>query len=135
MKTVNDIIRKNITPLTREQSLTDAVEQILQSGMTGLPVVDEEKNCIGFLSEHDCIHHIISSSYYCDNRIQVKDLMHSEPLTVSPEHSLLEIAQLMSGQKPKVYPVIENNKLTGIINRQDVLKVLSAEMKHCVSFA
>ena len=135
MKTVRDIIRKNTPFLTVDQHLAEAVEQIPKSGLTGLPVMGERETCVGFLSEHDCIPHIISGSYYCDNRTQVKDLMHSTPLVVSPETSLLEIAQLMAGNKPKVYPVIDNNKLIGLISRQDVLRVLSAEMKNCVSFA
>lgn len=135
MKIVRDIIRKNIPFLTTEQLLPEAMDQILNANLSGLPVMGDRETCVGFLSEHDCIPHILSGSYHCDNRTQVKDLMHKEPLFVSPESSLLEIAQLMAGKKPKVYPVIDNGKLVGLISRQDVLRALSAEMKNCVSYA
>ena len=55
MNVVRDIFRKNITPLSREQTLGEAIDQILASNLPGLPVVDDHKQLVGFLSEHDCI--------------------------------------------------------------------------------
>ena len=135
METVKDIVRKNITPLSAEMQLGDAIERILASGLTGLPVVDDQGKLVGFLSEQDCIQKMITDTYHCDNRTFVRDLMHNEPLTVGPDESIIDIAQMMSGQKPKVYPVMQDSELLGIICRQDVLKALNYTMKNCVSFA
>ncbi len=135
MHIVKDIIRKNINPLSIELSLPEAVDRILASGLSGLPVVNSHNKLVGFLSEHDCIPHLITGTYHCDTRTLVKDLMHGEPLSVSPEDSIIDIAQMMAGNKPKVYPVIDEYKLVGIICRQDILKALSKEIQNCVSFA
>lgn len=135
MEIVKDIVRKNITPLSADLMLGDAVERIIASGLTGLPVVDGHSKLVGFLSEQDCIQQMLTGTYHCDNRTFVRDVMHSEPLTVNPEESIIDIAQMMTGQKPKIYPVIQESELVGIICRQDVLKALTHTMKHCVSFA
>lgn len=135
MKTVKDIVRKNIVPLSTGLPLAEAIERILASGLSGLPVVNEEQKLVGFLSEQDCIAQMISDTYYCDNRTNVADLMHAEPLFVSSEESIIDIAQMMTNHKPKVYPVIHDLKLIGVICRQDVMKALSVTMKNCVSFA
>ena len=79
--------------------------------------------------------HLISGTYHCDTRLHVKDVMHADPLSVTPDDSIIDIAQMMAGQKPKVYPVIEDHRLIGVVARQDILRALSHVLKNCVSFA
>ena len=134
MKVVKDIVRRNITPLPTELYLAEAVERILASGLTGLPVIDDDGKLVGFLSEQDCIAQMLSGTYHSDNRKVVADLMHGEPLFVTPEESVIDVAQRMQINKPKIYPVIQDDELLGVISRQDVLKALS-EMIKSVSFA
>ena len=135
MKVVKDIIRKNIVPLSSGLLLADAVERILASGITGLPVVDDNGKLVGFLSEQDCIAQMISETYHADSRKIVADLMHQEPLFVGLEESIIDVAQKMKLNKPKVYPVVQDNQLQGVISRKDVLKALSEVMKTSMSFA
>lgn len=73
---VQDLMQLVPNPLHVEMSLSQAVDLILQSGQMGLPVVDDERRVVGFVSEHDCIDYLISGSYHCDSRIQVNDIMH-----------------------------------------------------------
>ena len=135
MKLVKDIVRRNIVPLSADLLIADAVERIIASGLTGLPVVDDAGVLKGFLSEQDCIAQMISGTYHSDSRKVVADLMHSEVLSVGPEESIIDIAQKMKLNKPKVYPVVQDNRLIGVISRQDVMKALSEMMKSHVSFA
>ena len=135
MKLVKDIVRKNIVPLSSELLLAEAVERILASGLTGLPVINDDGRLVGFLSEQDCIAQMISGTYHSDSRKVVADLMHQEPLFVGPEESIIDVAQKMQLNKPKVYPVIQEYELLGVISRKDVLKALSEIMKGNVSFA
>lgn len=128
-KQVRDLMVPVIHPLRGDMSLADAVDLILASGMAGLPVVNEQHAVIGFLSEHDCLRYLVSSSYYCDNRIQVEDIMHPQPLCVSPGDSVLELAQQMSKAQPKIYPVVENNKLAGLITRRQLMMELNRMLK------
>ena len=134
MKVVKDIVRKNIIPLSADLMLADAVERILASGLTGLPVINNDRKLVGFLSEQDCIAQMISGTYHSDSRKVVSDLMHREPLFVTPEESVIDIAQRMQGNKPKVYPVIQEYELVGVISRKDVLLALSEMIKN-VSYA
>ncbi|MGB0361276.1 MAG: CBS domain-containing protein, partial [Endozoicomonas sp.] len=102
MNIVRDIYHRNIQPLSPGSDLGEAVAQLLSANVSGLPVVDADQRLVGFLSEFDCIPHLISCSYHCDHRIQVKDVMHKDPLSISPEDSVIDIAQKMTGNKPKV---------------------------------
>lgn len=118
-------------PLLKGMFLVDAVTTILESGFIGLPVVDDEMHVVGFLSEHDCLPYLITDSYHCDSHIQVSDIMHQEPLTVSPGKSVVDLAQQMGVNRPKVYAVVEEGKLVGIITRSMVMRELNESLKHC----
>ena len=117
--------------LTAGLGLAEALDRLHQSGLGGLPVLDEQKRLIGFLSEQNCIPSLLTGSYHCDSRTRVEDLMSRTPLFVSPDDSILDLARQMTGAKPKIYPVREGDKVVGIINRRQVMQALNAQMKQC----
>lgn len=128
-KQIRDLMVPVIHPLRGEMSLAEAVDLILASGLAGLPVVNAQQAVVGFLSEHDCLRYLVSSSYYCDNRIQVEDIMHPQPLCVAPTDSVLELAQQMSKEQPKIYPVVDQNRLAGLITRRQLMMELNRMLK------
>jgi len=132
---VQDVMFPVNTPLTVAMPLVDAVSHIIDSGYIGLPVIDEHHHVIGFLSEHDCLPHLVTDSYHCDSHIQVSDIMRDEPLTVSLGKSIVDLAQQMQLNKPKVYAVVDGGKLVGIISRSMVMKALNNALKHCRAVA
>lgn len=117
--------------LTAHLSLEAAVAKLLKHNKTGAPVVDDAGKLVGFLSEQDCISVMLKSTYHCDLTAIVSDCMRSDVLTVSPDSSIVELAEQMLGLKPKVYPVIKDDKVLGTINRSNVLKAIGEQMKIC----
>ena len=117
--------------LSPQLGLAEALDRLHQADSSGLPVLDDQKRLIGFLSEQDCIPSLLTGSYHCDSRTRVEDLMSRTPLFVSPDDSILDLARQMTGAKPKVYPVLEGGKVVGIINRRQVMQALNAQMKQC----
>ena len=61
----------------------------------------------------------------------VEDLMSRAPLFVSPDDNIVDLARQMAGARPKVYPVMEGGKVTGIISRRQVMQALNTQMKQC----
>lgn len=111
--------------------LNEVVEVLLQHKLLGLPVVNAQHQVIGFVSEQDCIHAILVSSYHCEGWPNVDEVMHDEPFTVAPDLLIVDLAQNMGKEKPKVYPVVEHGLLAGIVTRGDVLRGLSANRAVC----
>lgn len=131
--TVREIMQPNPVPIRSGQALVDVVGVLVKGKTTGLPVVDESGRVIGFVSEQDCIHSLLESSYFCEGNPVVDDVMHREPLTVKPSDSVLDLARSMGRDKPKVYPVVDEGKLVGLVTRNDVLKALREEAIKCSS--
>ncbi|WP_033136426.1 CBS domain-containing protein, partial [Aeromonas finlandensis] len=95
------------------------------------PVVDEKGHLIGWISEQDCIAVLLKEAYHCEQVAQVKDVMRKEVLTVGPDTSILTLAEMMMGQKPKIYPVVEEGRLIGVINRHNVMQAIHAQLTTC----
>ncbi|OIN08539.1 hypothetical protein BFR47_15400 [Oceanisphaera psychrotolerans] len=131
MATVSEIMRHSLPMLRADMSITSALDRMLESGLSGLPVVDAQRHIIGFLSEQDCIPKLINASYHCDNRVTVNDLMRKDPLTVTPEDDVFELARIMGGAKPKLYPVVEDTKVVGIVTRHQVMLFLNKQLQSC----
>ncbi len=131
MKSIKVAEHMNKRPLTflPEMTIAQASERILQSHQIGGPVLDPYKHVIGFLSEQDCLMHMLEDTYQGESHATVMDIMQTETLTIGPEESVLDVAQRMTGNKPKIYPVVdENNRLAGILSRTDVLKAIDVHL-------
>ncbi|MGF1757293.1 CBS domain-containing protein [Photobacterium sagamiensis] len=130
---VKDYMKLKPVTFDPKMSLSVALDKLLTAKQIGGPVVDEHKKVVGFLSEQDMIHRLLKVGYYCQDTDNVQDCMRSDVLTVSPEDSIIELAEIMSAQKPKIYPVVDpdNGKLVGVITRRDVLTAISNQIGEC----
>lgn len=128
-------VRDHMQPLTHslspELGLAEAMDRLHLADLGGLPVLDDQRRLIGFLSEQDCIPALLTGSYHCDSRTRVEDLMSRTPLFVGPDDSILDLARQMTGAKPRLYPVMEGGKVTGIISRRRVMQALNTQLKQC----
>ena len=132
MESLNVSDHMNQRPVTFNVDMTvaEAVERLLQSRQTGGPVVDEHNKVVGFLSEQDCLVRMIESSYYREQVAQVKDVMRTEVISVKPYLSVLELAQRMMTEKPKVYPIVDDDGyLLGTINRSALLNAIDLHLR------
>lgn len=121
----------NLRPVTFTCSMTvaEAVEKLLKSSQTGGPVVDNNNKVIGFLSEQDCLKQMIASSYYREQVAQVRDVMKTDVLSIKPYLSVIELAQTMLSEKPKMYPVVDDDGyLLGTINRSALLYAIDVQL-------
>jgi len=50
---------------------------------------------------------------------------------VGPDTSILDLAEMMMGQKPKIYPVVEEGRLLGVISRHNVMQAIHAQLGTC----
>ena len=117
--------------LRANMSLATAVEKLLDNNKMGAAVVDDNGDLAGFLSQQDCLAVMLKSSYHCDMTAVVKDCMRTEVLYVGPDDSILQLAEQMLGPKPKIYPVVEQGKVVGTINRTNVLRAMNVYMQQC----
>ncbi|SFH20508.1 CBS domain-containing protein [Modicisalibacter xianhensis] len=122
--TVSEIMSKDCYRITGDTSVASLVAGLALHRLPGAPVVDKHDHLVGFISEQDVLGKLLDSSYHGGEPALVRELMRHEVLTVAPDKSIVDLAQEMLGQKPKIYPVVDHERLVGIVTRHDILGVL-----------
>ncbi len=110
--------------LKPSMDVLEAAEVFLEYKLTGLPVVDEHREVIGFLSEKDCLHVVRSAIYNGDLGETVADRMSKTVMSVHPEDSIADVADKFLSCNCRCFPVIERDVLVGMISRANVLQAL-----------
>ena len=128
--TVRDIMSRDCYRVSPETSITTLAQGLALHRLPGAPVVDKTDRLIGFISEQDVIGKVLDSIYNDGEAPLVKELMQESVLSVTPTKSITDLAQEMLGAKPKIYPVVEQNRLVGIVTRRDILIALLQIKRH-----
>ncbi|WDE14114.1 CBS domain-containing protein [Thalassomonas haliotis] len=115
---------------TPDMVVEEASLRFLKTKQIGGPVVDKHQRLVGFLSESDVLAKMLETIYYNEHIANVADLMRKDVLSVKPYDSIVELAQSMLKDKPKVYPVIDDDEnLLGTICRNDVLQAIDKHLR------
>ncbi|MYM62664.1 CBS domain-containing protein [Pseudomaricurvus sp. HS19] len=112
-------------------SVRTAVDAMLRARVLGVPVVDDHKRLVGYVSEQDCIKELLNDAMYCDESAPVASVMQTAVVSFDPEASVVEVAQSMLRHHHKNYPVIQDGKLIGVISRSMVLAALMDRSNAC----
>jgi len=108
---------------TENMSVEEASLRFLKTKQIGGPVIDANHKLLGFISEGDVLAKMLDTVYFNENVDFIKDIMRKEVLSVKPYDSIIELAQTMLKDRPKVYPVIDDDdNLLGTISRHEVLQ-------------
>jgi CBS domain-containing protein len=103
-------------------NVVEAMEAFLKMKISGAPVVDDDYNLVGILSEVDLMQVIVQDSYYKESIGIVGDFMRTEVDTVDPEMDVYTLAEKFIREHRRRYPVLLDGRLVGQISRRDVLR-------------
>ena len=149
MLKAKDIMAKELISVTPETPVTEAAKILLEKRINGLPVLNEEGQLVGIICQSDLVAQQkrfpipsvfnlldglipISSPKTLEKEMKkiaasrVAEAMSPNPVTVSPEATLEDIATLMVTKSFHTLPVVDQGKLVGIIGKEDVLRTLLA---------
>lgn len=121
--------RMTVNPLTVTETtpVFEAGELMRKNNIARLPVIKDGK-LVGIITQEDLLKVSPSQATtlsvwelnYVLSKIQVKDGMTKNPVTISPDATLEEAAMLMRDKKVGALPVVEDGKLIGIITESDI---------------
>jgi acetoin utilization protein AcuB len=125
--------RMSTQPVTirTDTSITEALRTMREKQVRRLPVLDEEGTLAGIVSEKDLLYASPSPAsslsiyemHYMLSQLLVTELMSRDVITVTPDTPLEEAALLMVNNTIGGLPVVEGDKLVGIITETDIFKV------------
>ena len=123
---VSDFMTKDLITFRADQTIFQAIDILIKHRITGGPVVNENNELIGVLSEGDCLKEVVKGKY--DNMPMlsgtVGDHMTKNVSTIPPEMNVFEAAQLFLSKRIRRFPVVKDGKLVGQISQRDVMKAV-----------
>ncbi len=141
-----DVMNTNVITIGKDISIKELSDLLLDNNISGVPVLDEQGNMIGIVTEGDIIvqdtdlhfpryFKLLDSIIYLESlskfkkslkkhlATKVEDIMTEEVITVTETTPVNEIANLMTEKNINRVPVVdEDKKLVGIITRSDIVK-------------
>lgn len=121
---VKDYMTRTLVTFKPSTNVLDAIHALVEHRVAGAPVVDDQGNIVGMLSEFDCIKVALQAGYHGDYGGPVSDYMSRDITTVNAEMSIIDLAQKFANEGYRRFPVTDNNRLVGQISRRDVLRAL-----------
>ena len=123
---------RNPVTATPDMSVADASALMKREKVHRLPVLNKEHRLVGIISEKDILYASpspvstlsIHEMAYLLSQLTVKKLMTHDVVTISKDTTVEEAARLMVDQDLSSLPVVENDKLIGIVSKSDLFKIL-----------
>ena len=128
-KKVREIMSTEVRTLGRNDNLGLARDIMRQERIRHFPVLDGDR-VVGVVSQRDLFHATLGSLMNYGERseqaylasVAVKEVMEQPAVTISPEASVKEAAALMVRHRIGCLPVVENDRLRGIVTETDILR-------------
>jgi CBS domain-containing protein len=116
--------------LAPKDSVFDALQQLANHNVGAMMVMDQGK-LVGVFSERDYTRKIALAGKSSKDT-QVKDIMTPDVLTVSPQTRTRDCMALMSQKKIRHLPVVEGDKVLGMISIRDIMNDIIADHEQTI---
>lgn len=144
MLKAKDIMTKNVVTVKTTTTIVELAHILMKHQISGTPVIDDNGNLIGIVTESDLINknsklHIPTILRLFDAFIPlgiskleqdlkkmaastVGEIFTKEVITVDEEMSMEDVATIMTEKKIHLLPVLKEGKLAGIIGKKDIIR-------------
>ena len=126
---VSQYMDSTVMTLNPETEIFEAVAFLLEHKVTGAPVVNEDNEVIGILSEKDCLKLLaLGDDTHAPSGI-VADFMSTRVTTIPLKTNIYFVAGMFLNDVVRRFPVVDDGKLVGAITRFDILRAILAHFK------
>lgn len=117
-----DIMTKGAICVHKDTPISEAIQIMVNNGITGVPVVDEDKALVGILSEQNVLR--LFHTHQQERDRTAGEFMTQPAVFFEENESLLDICFRLRDSSIRRVPVTLDGKVTGIISRADILRCI-----------
>ena len=127
--TAADIMERRVETLPSQMTIEAVIQAFANSPHRGFPIVDEGR-LVGILTQSD----VSTAGKHCwDSQTPISQLMTERVITVNPQDPLTSVLHLLDRGRIGRLPVVDGQKLVGIITRADIIRVEAERVSSTVS--
>jgi CBS domain-containing protein len=109
-----------IDPARRDTPLVEIARQMRHGGIGALPVIDDDGQCIGIVTERDIVVRVLAED--CDARATIaRDVATPNPITCNFDEEVPTLMALMRENEIQHLPVLEDGRVVGMVSLADVV--------------
>lgn len=142
----SDIMTEKVITASPDESVLSIVQKMLDNGISGVPVVDEDGQVAGIVSEGDLLHRPETEtvgrprSWWLDlfvgpetraneflktHGTRASDIMTAPAVTATEDESAADIARKLERHRIKRVPIVRDGRLVGIVSRANLLRTFA----------
>jgi len=125
VKNILDSKANDIWHIAPDDSVLDAVKMMAEKGIGALLVM-EDAGLVGIISERDYARKVILKGRSSENT-PVRDIMTAEVITARPEQTVEECMLLMTENRIRHLPVVQDETTVGVLSIGDLVKAIIEE--------
>ena len=115
---ISSVMVKDVFTVPQTMQLDEVAKLMLENGIGSVPVMDEDK-MVGIVSKADFVTLAIGIAF---DKITVKEIMSKDLTVVSPTERLVHARRLMKESHVGRLPVVEDEKLVGMVTSKDLMR-------------
>ncbi len=134
---ISDLMTGDVLTIGHGASLKEAARRMLEAGVSGLPVTDDDGVLLGIITEADfmsgeadrrtakragLLRFFVDDHEVPTRERTVGDVMTKAVVVIDPEADHAEAARLMQTERVKRLPVVDSGRLVGLVSRSDMLR-------------
>ncbi|MDI6798776.1 MAG: CBS domain-containing protein [Candidatus Aenigmarchaeota archaeon] len=118
---IKDVMNRNVIATKPGVSVREAAK-IMSKYHIGSLVVLEENKIIGILTEGDILRKVIAQDKDLDET-KIREIMTQKVVTINSDKTIEDAVNLMMENRIKKLPVVDDDKLVGVITASDIMVV------------
>lgn len=116
---INSILKQDFHTIHANDSIDKALDFMNESGINGMPVVDDDNNLVGMVVKADIYRFMVHPGHYVS--CPVEWVMSKSVIVAQSNEDLYTVARRLRKNDIIAMPVVENDKIIGIICIEDLL--------------
>jgi len=121
---ISKLLTREIISINENNTIYDAIKLLSKNKIGALPVINNQKTLCGIVSERDIIHAISENKEIKFSLSHINSIMTSKVITCNKDTQSNVLMKIMTTNKIRHIPILENNLLIGIVSIGDVVKRL-----------
>jgi signal-transduction protein with cAMP-binding, CBS, and nucleotidyltransferase domain len=119
---VNQVMSKNVITLEKSTSLQDAAQEMNKLSV-GCVIVTDNSKPVGIVTERDFVTKVAAEGRPLFT--EISEVMSYPLITIDPGETIWEASEIMKEKLIHKLPVIENEKVIGIMTTTDIVRISS----------